>query len=90
MKGALKAPPLEPNEALVIPRARQVHTFGMTYPLDVIFCDQDWNVRHVVHVMRPGRISRWVSGSYYAIELPGGRAEGVVPGDRIAYSPSAR
>jgi uncharacterized membrane protein (UPF0127 family) len=62
----------------------------MSYPLDVIFCDPAWSVRHVVHVMQPGRISKWVRGAYFAIELAGGRAGDVVPGDRIAYSLSDR
>lgn len=90
MRGALKSAPLQPGEALVIPRARQVHSFGMSYPLDVIFCDQKWNVRHVVHVLQPGRITKWVLGSYYAIEVPGGRVGDVVPGDQLAYSLSER
>ena len=90
MRGALRSKPLEPGEALVIPRARQVHTFGMSYPIDVIFCDPKWNVKHVVHVMNPGRITKWVLGAYFAVELPGGRAGDIVPGDRIAYSLSDR
>lgn len=90
MKGALKSAPLQQGEALVIPRARQVHTIGMTYPLDVIFCDQKWKVLHVARVMQPGKISKWVRGAYYAIELPSGAAGDVVEGDRIAYSLSDR
>jgi uncharacterized protein len=86
MKGALNGPPLEPGEALVIPRARQVHTFGMSYPLDVIFCDDRWNVRHVVRMLQPKRITKWVWGSYYAIELSAGKAGDVISGDRISYS----
>lgn len=90
MRGALRGAPLGPSEALILPRARQVHTIGMTYPLDVIFCDPTWKVVHVVTVLRPGRITRWVKGAYYAIELPGGRAGDVRRGDRIAYSLSDR
>lgn len=90
MRGALKSAPLRPGEALVIPRARQVHTFGMGYPLDVVFCGQTWKVLHVVGGMQPGRITKWVRGGYYAIELAGGRAGDVGVGDRIAYSLSER
>ena len=27
--------------AMVLPRTRSVHTFGMRFPLDVAFCDRD-------------------------------------------------
>ena len=62
----------------------------MTYPIDVIFCDSSWIVRHVATVMQPGHISRWVWGAYYAIELPAGRVGDVVVGDRIDHSLSDR
>lgn len=90
MKGAIRHPPLGPGEALVIPRARQVHTFGMTYALDVIFCDDRWRVRHVDRALQPRRITKWVFGSRYVIEMPGGKAGDVVPGDNIVYSLSDR
>jgi uncharacterized membrane protein (UPF0127 family) len=68
----------------VIPRARQVHTFGMRYPLDVIFCDGTWVVVHVVRDMPPGRITKWVRRARYAVELPSAvRSTRVGVGDRL-------
>jgi uncharacterized membrane protein (UPF0127 family) len=90
MRGLREGPPIQPDQALVIPRARQVHTFGMSYPIDVIFCDSGWNVRHVLTVVQPGRVTKWVFGGYYAIELPAGRAGDVRRGDRLDYSLSER
>ena len=90
IRGLRGQPPIQPGHALIIPRARQVHTFGMTYPIDVIFCDASWKVRHVAAVVQPGRISKWVWGAYYAIELPAGRAGDVVVGDRLDHSLSDR
>jgi uncharacterized membrane protein (UPF0127 family) len=58
---------------LLLERTRQVHTFGMRYPLDVIFCDGDWNVVHVVLDMKPGRMTRWVRRARVVIELPSQR-----------------
>ena len=60
------------GEALVIEPARQVHTVGMRYAIDVVFCDRDWGVLHVVRGLRPNRITRWVPGARYVIELPDG------------------
>jgi uncharacterized protein len=90
MRGALNVPPLGPGEALVIPRTRQVHTFGMDYALDVIFCDRSWNVRHVVRDLRPRRITKWVWGGYYAVELAGGAIGEVGRGDKLLHSLSDR
>jgi uncharacterized membrane protein (UPF0127 family) len=90
MRGLLKVAPLEQGQALVIPRARQVHTFGMAYAIDVIFCDAQWTVRHVARVLQPGKITKWVRGGYYAIELPAGRSGDVGVGDRLDYSLSDR
>ena len=67
---------------LVFEGARQVHTFGMRYPIDVVFCDDDWRVVRVVNDMRPGRITRWVRKARVTIELPSStRTVTVGPGD---------
>ncbi|MDQ4095268.1 MAG: DUF192 domain-containing protein [Actinomycetota bacterium] len=60
------------GQALILTPAKQVHTYGMTYPIDVVFCDAKWTVKHVRRRMRPRRMTRVVIGSRYAIELPGG------------------
>lgn len=74
---------LEPDEALII-SAAQIHTFGMIFPIDVVFCDGSWRVVHVVHRMRPNRVSRWARGARYVVEMPAGVADGIAVGDRLA------
>ena len=44
---------------LVLRPCRQVHTFGMQFPIDVAFCDRYGFVLHICE-MRPGRVSRFV------------------------------
>lgn len=90
MRGLRDDQPVQPGRALIIPRARQVHTFGMHQPLDVLFCDHGWNVIYAVPMMKPRRITRWVSPAYYVIEVAGGSAVDVVPGDRLDYVLSDR
>lgn len=83
-KGLLGSPPLQPREALIVERAFQVHTIGMSYPIDVVFCNRKWVVKHVVRSMRPGRLTRFVFGGRYAVELPAGVVdERVRVGDRL-------
>ncbi len=81
MRGAIGNEP-GPEEALVIPTA-QVHTFFMRAPIDVVFCGRDWRVLHVVHRMRPWRVSKWVGGAGHVVELPAGAADVVAPGDEL-------
>ena len=78
---------LTEGQALVIAGARQVHTFGMRYAIDVLFCDAGWVVHHKVARMAPRRITRWVGRARWAIELPGGTVEDVRVGEGLAWSP---
>ncbi len=73
--------PLEPQEALIIERAKQVHSFGMAYPIDVLFCDAEWKVRHKVSSMKPTRVTRFVWRARYAVEMVAGAADEVAVGD---------
>jgi uncharacterized membrane protein (UPF0127 family) len=83
-RGLLGRRPLEAGEALVIERARQVHTFGMRYPIDVCFCDRGWRVLHVAREVRPFRLTRWVRGARFAIEMRGGAMPPLSPGDQLS------
>ena len=57
----------------------------MAYSIDVVFCSKDWTVRHVVRSMRPRRITKFVLGARYAIELPAGTVDSSpVVGDRLS------
>lgn len=89
-RGLLGRPPLVPGQALIVSPARQVHTIGMRYPIDVIFCDSSWTVCHIVRGLRPWRLTRWVRKARHAIELPAGAAgPEVVAGTRLAAYPVA-
>jgi hypothetical protein len=54
---------------LILRPCRQVHTFGMTVPIDVAFCDRYGFVLHATS-LAPKRVSRVVLRSYFAIEAP--------------------
>ena len=83
-KGLIGSAPLETGEGLILDRAYQVHTFRMSWPIDVLFCSRDWEVRHVIRSMVPGRMSKFVLGGRYAIELPAGTLpSGMARGDRL-------
>jgi uncharacterized membrane protein (UPF0127 family) len=69
---------------MVLRPCRQVHTFGMKFPIDVAFCDRYGFVLHAVN-MAPRRMSRFVWHSYFAIEAPAGSFDRwkLLPGDVV-------
>jgi uncharacterized protein len=71
-------------EGVFVLRARSVHTFGMRFPIEVAFCDEDGVVIRIV-TMVPNRVSRFHRGAASAVEAPLGafREWGVSPGDRL-------
>jgi hypothetical protein len=70
--------------AMVLPRTRSVHTFGMKFPIDVAFCDKDMVVIAVTRV-RPWRMTVPRRGGRSVIEAEAGAFErwGLKVGDRL-------
>lgn len=68
----------------MIEPARQVHTFGMRYALDVCFCDRGWRVVHVRRSIPRGRVTRWVRRARFAVEMRAGALGDMRPGDQLS------
>jgi uncharacterized membrane protein (UPF0127 family) len=70
--------------ALVLRPCRQVHTFGMRFPIDVAFCDRSGMVLHTA-CLTPRRLSRVVWRSAFVIEARSGSFERwkLRPGDVV-------
>jgi hypothetical protein len=64
----------EIDGALVLRPCRQVHTFRMRFPIDVVWCADDGRVLRIA-TLPPGRISRPVLRSRFVIEVAAGAAE---------------
>ena len=84
LKGLLGTKKLAEGAALIISPCSSVHTFGMSYPIDVLFIDANDKVVKIVNALEPGHIAACRSGSY-VIELPAGTAQNSLTqiGDRI-------
>jgi uncharacterized membrane protein (UPF0127 family) len=84
-KGLLGRDSLADNHALVLAPCGSVHTFGMRFPIDVLFVSADGNVIKIVE-----RMGAWrMAGSLQAcitVELPIGSVQRhqVVQGDRLS------
>jgi len=60
----------ELGRGLWIVPSRGVHTFGMLFPIDLIFLGKDKEVVHVEEYVRPFRISRVSLKATSVLELP--------------------
>jgi uncharacterized membrane protein (UPF0127 family) len=47
---------LPPGHALLIPHCRSVHTFGMRFPIDVVFLDERGRTLRLAPAVRPRRV----------------------------------
>ena len=76
------------DQALIIKRAKQVHTFFMSFPIDLIFLDEKWIVVRSFSSMKPFRISPRIRNSHLVVELPSGsvRKSETSIGDILAIS----
>src|SRR3954454_9289430 len=59
------------GSALLIPRCRSIHTFGMRFPLDVVFLDAHHRLVRLVEDVPPRRLL-WCTSARGAIETPAG------------------
>jgi uncharacterized protein len=78
---------LAPDQAMLFPRCRSVHTFGMRFPITAVFVDARWRVM-AVRRMPPGRLARPRLRARSILECPADTD--LRPGDVLAgYTLSA-
>jgi uncharacterized protein len=70
--GLLKHSGLEPGEGLWIAPCEAVHTFGMHFPIDVVFLDREKKVVKMRAHVVPRRIA-FAFRAFSVLELPAGR-----------------
>lgn len=72
MKGLLGRDRLQDGEALLIKPCMGVHTFGMRFPIDVIFLDKQNKVIATTKDMTPNRMSALHFSADSVLELSAG------------------
>ncbi len=84
MRGLIAKPSLARDEALLLEPCTRVHTIGVRYPIDAVFCDEEFRVL-AVQTLEPRRVSRPVPAAACCIEMRAGRAEssGLTEGSRL-------
>lgn len=88
LRGFLGRPQPEVGEGILLSPCRAVHMWGMSYPLDVIFLDDDGDILAVEEELRPWKRSPMVRKARYVLELPAGtvQATGTAVGDHCAWN----
>src|SRR5262249_47328564 len=91
LRGLLGTPTLPAGEGLWLKPCRQVHMFGMRYPVDVAFLDDEHRVVGLVPCLLPWRVSPKLRQATSVVEVPAGTLErlGLVEGVRLAIDGEA-
>jgi len=70
--GLLRDKTLESGDGLWIVPCNSIHSIGMKFVFDAVFLDKNLRVVHLVHEMKPWRISKIVFSAHSVLELPAG------------------
>src|SRR5262249_57519345 len=70
LRGLLGTPTLPAGEGLWLKPCRQVHMFGMRYPVDVAFLDDEHRVVGLVPCLLPWRVSPKLRQAANVVEVP--------------------
>ena len=86
-RGLLDYQSLPANAGLLLSPGGSIHTFGMHYPIDVLFLDEHMRVLKWVPCLQPWRVALAPTGTSYVLELAAGRAaaSGIQIGARLFW-----
>ena len=70
-RGLLGRDGLAEGAGLVIAPSQGVHTFGMRFPIDIVFVRRDGRVVRCRSSVKPRRVALWLT-AFAVIELPSG------------------
>jgi hypothetical protein len=90
-KGLLGRTGLAAGEGLWIVPCEAVHTFGMQFPIDLVYLDRKSRVIKTRSDVRPGRLSACLS-AHSVVELPSGTVQSTQtkPGDKLELTQMPR
>jgi len=69
--GLLDHKAMAEGEGLLLDHCQGIHTFGMRFPIDVLYLDKDFHVLQTVTNLRPFRASL-LRTTAFVLELPAG------------------
>jgi len=85
-KGLMMRAEKNTHYVLAISPCKQVHTFFMKFPIDIVFCDENGCVLEVHRNIEPWKIDKLVNKASVAMEAPTGTfLKDVMLGDVINF-----
>jgi uncharacterized membrane protein (UPF0127 family) len=87
LRGLLGTAPLQKEEGLILVGEKSIHTFFMSFPIDVIYVDKRFKVIRIDANMVPYRLGPFVAQSAYVLEMPVGTiaATATQAGDQLKF-----
>ncbi|MEX1023065.1 MAG: DUF192 domain-containing protein [Dehalococcoidia bacterium] len=86
-RGLLFRPAPRRGEGMLFPGCASVHTWLMSYPIDVVYVDNAGVITKLATGVRPWRFSRGARGARHVLELGAGESVrlGLRAGERIEF-----
>lgn len=86
-RGLLGHAPLNQGEGMLICPCQSIHTFFMSFPIDVAFLNRDLRIVHIIPSMPAWRLSPHLFKAHSVLELPAGAlaVTGSSVGDELAF-----
>jgi len=87
LKGLLGTSSLPRGEGLWLVPCKAVHTFGMRFPIDLLFLDCEHRVVSSIIWLVPNRITAFYRGAASVLELSAGSLDGISPviGEQVLF-----
>jgi uncharacterized membrane protein (UPF0127 family) len=87
LRGLLGAAPLQTGAGLILVGEKSIHTLFMSFPIDVIYADKNYQVIRVEANMAPYRLGPFVTRSAYVLEMPIGTIAATATnlGDQLVF-----
>ena len=91
LRGYIARPRPKQGEGILLNPCDAIHTWWMTFELDVLFLDDRGRVLEMVQSLRPWKLTRKVAGARYVLEVPAGTidASGTRVGDELSWRDQA-
>ncbi|MDN4060561.1 DUF192 domain-containing protein [Massilia sp. YIM B02769] len=91
MRGLLGRAALGPRQGMLLPHCGMIHTFGMGYPIDVVYLDRRNRVLKVSPALAPRRMDgHWRARTVLELAAGSAAASGIAPGCVLALPDGRR
>ena len=87
LRGFIGRPEPKRGDGLLLLRCDAIHTFWMSFDLDVLFLDEKGTVMELFQSLRPWKRTRRIIGARYVLEVPVGTIDtsGTQAGDELSW-----